>query len=295
MYVLQKNRLTNINRIGFLFKLIMEMEQVGNDLIVDQNNDFNGMEDILFGSLSVEDWATIQNLQSSFISFFQIPKSRGIDIIDLSDRVSALVTWSTFINQLAMRFINFFRQVSEFEHLNLDDRIILIKYNLFPVFPLCKCYNYKHEYICPYDSNEEAEKRQQFFTLLGLSSTIGDAFMNVVISLVHVTGQDPTLLSLLLIILFFTPGLSMNEDQPPLTDPLAVYRAQSHYTKVLWNYLVDQYGEVEACRRFSELLSLILRMQLVTKDFRMFFRDQCTNLNAVEQIAPLIQSVLNIS
>ena len=285
----------NINRIGFLFKLIMEMEQVGNDLIVDQNNDFNGMEDILFGSLSVEDWATIQNLQSSFISFFQIPKSRGIDIIDLSDRVSALVTWSTFINQLAMRFINFFRQISEFEHLNLDDRIILIKYNLFPVFPLCKCYNYKHEYICPYDSREEEENHQRIFSSLGLADRIGDAFINVVISFVHVTGQDLTLLSLLLIILFFTPGLSMSENQPPLTDSLAVHRAQSHYTKILWSYLVDQYGDVGACRRFSELLSLILRMQLVTKDFRMFFRDQCTNLNAVEQIAPLIQSVLNIS
>ena len=274
----------------------MEIDQIQNDfLLFDQNNDLSGIEDILFGRLSVEDRTTIENLQSSFISFFQLSVAEVSNVFDCSNRLSALVSWSNFINQIALRYINFIRQNSEFEDLCLNDRIILTKYNLFFVLPLLKCYNYRFMHVSPQQSEEDAKFHHHFFSVLGLSHSTGASFLNVIMSLVHVTGQNPTLLSLLLLILFFTPGLSMNEDQPPLTDPLAVYRAQSNYTKVLWSYLVDQYGEVEACRRFSELLSLILRMQLVTKDFRMFFRDQCTNLNAVEQIAPLIQSVLNIS
>ena len=258
-------------------------------------NDLNGTDDILFGSLSVEDRTTIENFKSSFISFFEIPKERIPNVFDFSTRQSLLITWSNFINQIALRNINFIRQVHEFEHLCLNDRIILTKYNIFPILPISKCYNYKHKYICPFDSREEEENHQRIFSSLGLADHIGDAFINVVISFVHVTGQDLTLLSLLLIILFFTPGLSMSENQPPLTDPLAVHRAQSHYTKILWSYLVDQYGDVGACRRFSELLSLILRMQSGTKDYQMFFRDQCTALNVVEQITPLMQTVLNIS
>ena len=266
------------------------------EIIFTENNQLEGIEDILFGKLSVEDWKIIDNLQESFISFFRTPNNKGFDVIDLSDRVTALVTWSTFINQSVIRFINFIRQISEFEELNFDDRITLIKYNLFLVFPLCKCYNYDHQnQCCPYNSVEEDDKHHRFFTLFGISNNIRNEFINVIVSLVQITEQDPRLLSLLFLILLFTPGLSMSEDAPPLHDSLSVYRAQSHYTKVLWNYLVDQSGEMKSCRRFSQLLSLILRIQSATKEFRLILGNQCKTLNAVDQITPLMQTVLNIS
>ena len=272
----------------------MEIEQIDENFpFLDPENDFSEIESMLFERLSVEDRTIIQNLQSSFISFFQIPQTQIPRSFDLSNRLSALTSWSNFINQIAHRYINFLRQINEFEHLCLNDRIILIKYNLFPVFPLCRCYNSKGEYPYPHDSKEEMDRG--FFAVLGVSHSIGNSFLNAMMSLAQVTSQDPTLLSLLLLILFFTPGLSMSEDEPPLTDPLAVHRAQSHYTKILWSYFVNEYGEMEACQRFTQLLSLILRLQLVTKDFRMFFREQCSTLGAVEQITPLMQTVLNIS
>jgi hypothetical protein len=75
---------------------------------------------------------------------------------------------------------------------------------------------------------------------------------------------------------------------------LAVNRAQCHYTRLLWNYLVCQLGEIEACRRFTQLLTLILRMQSVSKIHRIFFRDQHWASNTVDKLAPLMQSVLHI-
>jgi hypothetical protein len=119
--------------------------------------------------------------------------------------------------------------------------------------------------------------------------------MNLVFSLVQITEQDPILLSLLLTILIFCPCLSMNEDEPPLKDSLAVHRAQSHYTKLFWNYLVNKWGEGQACKHFTHLLTIIFRMQSAAKNFREFFQGQFTTLNSVDKIAPLMQTVLHIS
>jgi hypothetical protein len=97
-----------------------------------------------------------------------------------------------------------------------------------------------------------------------------------------------------LIILILTPCLSMNEDEPPLNDPLAVNRVQSYYTEILWKYLVYKLEEVQACKLFIQLLSTISRMQSTSNTLRLFVRDECARSNAADKLAPLMQSVLNI-
>lgn len=265
------------------------MDQVINDLVVDQNNE------IVYEKLSEEDSTRIENLEKSFLSFFQIPKRQTPNVIDFSDRLSALTFWSNLVNQITLRYINFIRLNSEFEQLSLNDRIILIKYNIFPILPISKCYNYKHQYRCPFDSIEEEQTHYRVFHLLGASDWILDSFLNVVVSFVEITKQDPKLLSILLLILFFTPGLSMSEEQPPLNDSLAVHRIQCSYTKLLWNYLVSESGELKAFQCFNQFITLIFQMQSATKIFRTFFRDQCAAVDIVDQITPLMQSVLHIS
>jgi hypothetical protein len=123
---------------------------------------------------------------------------------------------------------------------------------------------------------------------------IRDIFINMVLSLVKVTEQDPTLLSLLLPIFIFSQGLSMNEDEPILKDSLAVNRAQSYYTKLLWNYLVNQWGENQAHVYFTKLLTVIIRIQSVGKTIREFFCIQSMTSDTVDKIAPLMQTVLLI-
>jgi hypothetical protein len=272
----------------------MDVQKVDGDIIF-QDDQSNEIEKLLFGTLSIEDWLTIQSVQSSFVSVFHLPMELCKKHIDVSDRVSVLLSWSEISNQLALRFIDFFRQINEFQDLLIDDRLILIKYNLLPVFPICKCYNFKYTNdCCSFDSNEEADKSRRVITFFDALNTIRKTFIDLVLSLVEITEQNPTILSLLLIIIILTPGLSMNEEEPPLNDSLGVNRVQSYYTKILWNYLVNQFGETEACRRFIQLLTVILRMQSASKILRLFFRDECRASNTVDKVTPLMQSVLHI-
>jgi hypothetical protein len=195
-----------------------------------------------------------------------------------------------------MRFLDFFRGVNEFQNLLLDDRVILIKYNIFPVAPICKCYQFKFasDHFCLDQLYREGAQYTRFYTFFNASNNISQAFINAVSALHETTDGNPILLSLLLIILILTPCLSMNEDEPPLNDPLAVNRVQSYYTEILWKYLVYKLEEVQACKLFIQLLSTISRMQSTSNTLRLFVRDECARSNAADKLAPLMQSVLNI-
>ena len=83
--------------------------------------------------LALNDWILIQKIESLFVSIFQIKRDETTSNVDLSDRQSALLTWSQFANEVSMRSINFFRQIEQFENLSSDDRFTLIKYNLFSI------------------------------------------------------------------------------------------------------------------------------------------------------------------
>jgi hypothetical protein len=215
---------------------------------------------------------------------------------DVSDRNSALIYWSNMVNQTVLDFISFFRQIDEFEGLHADDRFILIKYNLFPIFPVSKCYNYRPmNCLPPYEESEEAMKQSEFYKLCFESMDVSRRSSKLVVSLVELTEQDATSLSLLLTILIFTQGLSMSEDEPALKDSLAVCRAQLHYTRLLWNYMVNKYGETETCKKFTKLLTLIFELQSATKTFRECLHDRLASPDIVDQIEPLMRTVLHIS
>lgn len=255
----------------------------------------NSIDTILFDALSADDHKTIDHLRNSFVTIFP-RENRQCAAIDTTDHTTALLSWSQFATEIVLRYIDFFRQVDEFEQLNNDDRFVLIKYNLLSLFGISKCYSYDPTHdCCSSGSNELANNQRRFFSLCGDADGIRDKFVQLVLALVDITRQDPTFLALVLTMLIFSRGLSMNEDEPLLKDPAAVHRAQLHYTSVLWNYLTDQWGEAQAHRYFARLMTVIMRTQSTVKIFRDFMCAQFTKTNIVDRMAPLMQTVLNLS
>ncbi|CAF0713101.1 unnamed protein product [Adineta steineri] len=278
--------LTNSEPLDDIDRLLMD---------IDENLDLNNeLEDISLGTLSIEEWITIENIRSSFLLIFQ-NEDKGCPCFDMSSRANALISWSQFINRVALKFITFFRQIDEFENLHDDDRFLLIKYNLHPNFSLFKSVIYKpYNDCCLTDNNHMAVRQYQFYNLCGDSYGIREAYIHMISSIVQATDQDPIFLSLLSTIFIFTQGLAINDEGLLLKDPLAVYRAQSHYTTLLWKYLVSKQGEIQARRHFTQLLTTIFQIQLVCRRFQQFFRTQIISCDTADKVAPIMQTVLQI-
>jgi len=117
----------------------LDLDRDNDNIGLEENTELNEMEETFLGSLSIEDWMTIQKFESLFISTMQDDNAHTFRV-DLSDRDSAMTSCLQQSDQIALRFINFFRQIDEFEGLDVDDRFILTKYNLLPVFPIYKCF-----------------------------------------------------------------------------------------------------------------------------------------------------------
>ncbi|CAF1046030.1 unnamed protein product [Adineta steineri] len=276
-------------------RLLVDIDQVDKNIFDNRNFDLNQVKDVSLETLSVEDWISIENVRTAFLSIFENAHA-DCACNNVSDRTNALISWSQFVSKISLNLIKYFRQIDEFENLHNDDRFLLIKYNLHSILPIFKCFIYKpNNDCCSFDNNAAAKKQRQFFMLFGDSYGIRDGFINLVHSLVKLTGQDPTLLSLLMLVVLFTPGISMNIEEPLLKDPLAVHRAQNHYTQLLWNYLISKQGEIQACKHFTQLLSAMFQIRSVSKNSQEFIRYQMISSDVVNQIAPVMQSVLHIS
>ncbi|CAF1167707.1 unnamed protein product [Adineta steineri] len=286
-----KNIKKNLN--NSLVSSFNEIDQ----LFTNENNiiDSKTISDTLFTRLSVEDWITVQNIQSSFEFFCDIPVEENSALMDLSDRTSAIISWSYVGSDNAMRFINFFRHMKEFEELNNDDRFILIKYNLFSIFLSSKGYYYKRTSCCHSIQvwQKEVENNRRFLSLCDSSSYDLNMCEDLAKCLIKLTERDPTIISLLSIILMFSPGISMNENEPLLKDSLSIYRIQCYFTKLLWNYLLDKLDEIQAHKYFIQLFTLILRIQLGAKELRQFFQHQFSITNTKDKVAPLMQTILH--
>ncbi|CAF4858538.1 unnamed protein product, partial [Rotaria sp. Silwood1] len=64
----------------------------------------------------------------------------------------------------------------------------------------------------------------------------------------------------------------MTQDDFQLSDPSAVHRAQSHYIRLLWSYLINKQNEEKTIQQFTQLISVIMKIQSITKQLKDFIR-----------------------
>ena len=267
---------------------MMDMEKVTDDEMID-------LEESLFSNLPIDYWLSIENFRTRFLSTFPTNNQFCFQL-DVSDRKSALISWTQSANHLAVSVINYFRQIEEFEQLNNDDRFLLIRYNLLPLFPVLKSFFHQSSGgYCSNANSANAEQHRRFFRLCGESDDVREQFGKLVFSLVQTTQQDPIILSLLLPILLFSQGLAMTDDQPLLKDPLAIHRAQSYYVQLLCNYLIHKQGETRTQKQWVLILQDIFRIQSAAKRLGDILRTQILLLDNQDTITPLMQTVLRIS
>jgi len=245
--------------------------------------------------LSIEDRMLIEYIQSITMNCL---KREVIEYhpLNIYDHRSAIIHWSYIADERILCFVNLFRQINEFQNLNGDDRFVLFKSNLLYLFPIFVCFYYdRFNNRLLNEAFEVSSKRFEFYRLCFESDGLHILFLTTVRFITESTDQDFTILSLLILILLFSPDLLMHKNSRSLQDPLNIYRIQSNYTNILWKYLVDQQGESQATRKFLRILSSIFRIQFVVEKLFDFFQCEFVCFNLTDELAPLLQSLLHIS
>ncbi len=194
----------------------------------------------------------------------------------------------------AIRLLSFFRQIPEFNQLQVDDKVTLIKYNLMPLVILNSTLSYNAEtnlvvetdYDVPWDSRVLKKYHgNEIFTRI---KKIFDSF-------VRIAQYDQRIIQLALITLILTKGFSSDAEanEPILNDGIAVYRAQNYYTELLWKYMETVHGSDNSIRIFNDLVAHFVSWQTLEKELRLSARKILSPADT-NDLLPIMKSLLHI-
>jgi hypothetical protein len=193
------------------------------------------------------------------------------------------------------RLLIFFQHIPEFYQLNVADKVTLIKFNLLPLLCINCTLSYKIEtdQIVESDSDVPWDSSiiQAVYGYEGYSQ-----MRKIFESFVRIARYDARIIQLALVTLILTKGFSPvhGELEPILSDGMAVYRAQSYYTELMWKYIETTHGSAKAIEICSELITHLISWQILLRKVRATVESNLLTLNT-EELLPLMKSLFHLS
>ena len=194
-----------------------------------------------------------------------------------------------------IRLLAFFKQIPEFNQLNVDDKVTLIKFNLLPLL----CINCTLSYKIETDQIVETESDVPWDSSI-IQEVYGyDGYLQmrkIFESFVNIARYDRRIIQLFLITLILTKGVSTGdvEMEPILNDGLAVYRAQNYYTELLWKYIETVHGPEKAVSICSKLFTHFITWQTLHKRLRDNVERNLLSTD-INELLPLMKTLFHIT
>ncbi|CAF1354714.1 unnamed protein product [Rotaria sordida] len=243
--------------------------------------------------LSAEELQRVETIQISFEQRIELAARDGLPW-NPSIHTSTLLQHLNARSVSAMRLLSFFKQIPEFNELNVQDRVTLVKYNLMPLFILNCTLGYNRESQTIIETDSDAPWDSSIFMKVHGYDIYNQA-RKIFESFVRIAQYDQRIIQVALIILILTKGFSANDNscEPILDDGIAVYRAQNYYTELLWKYLETIHGYGKAIQIFNELVAHFMSWQMLQ---RYLHRNLCNVLTPTEmnELLPIMKSLLHI-
>jgi hypothetical protein len=204
-------------------------------------------------------------------------------------------------NYAAIKLINFIRQIPEFEELNENDRLILVKHNLTLLFVIRHALTFDTTRELVYDDNlsssvspsdEAFAHHCKSIFILCYGYEFNREFLSILRSVCHIVDQDPIVVQLLMLIMIFLKGLSINDDQQPsLNDGKHVFHIHSKYTDLLFRYFIHRSSFDAAVLTMMRVTEVLIRSQRLMRDFHRYVKSKvdATHVN------PLMRSLLHLT
>ncbi|CAF3828417.1 unnamed protein product [Rotaria sp. Silwood1] len=194
-----------------------------------------------------------------------------------------------------MRFLSFLKQIPEFNQLNVDDKVTLIKYNLITVLGISCALSYNIETNQIIETDSDVPSNMQFFQVLH-GYNICMQSKKIFASFLHIAKYDRKIIELTVIILILTKGFSVisDHDEQILNDKMSICRAQNYYTELLWKYMETMHGYKKAIHLFSELIVQVISWQTIHEEMRNNIL-RTLSPEDISELVPIMKSILRIS
>ncbi|CAF0892705.1 unnamed protein product [Adineta ricciae] len=249
----------------------------------------------------IDQFCLLQISNAYQTSIESIPSASSVISFDLLANKALSFTTVTEIDKIsAMKLINFIRLIPEFESLNEEDRITLVKSNLVTLLIVRDLLLFDRQHQIVYDDNIHMTKqseREKFaqcvksLCILFYGYEEMQIYFSCLSNIIDIFDKDPLIIQLLLIILLFERGLSINNEQISiLFDGKRIFDVYSQYVELLFRYLIHRSSFTKAICKMLHIVESIFQIHNHAQRYQQLFQSK----NDYYFIDPLLKSLFQI-
>jgi len=166
----------------------------------------------------------------------------------------ALIEFINGETKISQSLISFYKSIPQFNELDIEDRVLLIKFNLVNIVHLHSILMLKFQENPKIGVCMSKWISADFHNQMSRTRRCFDRFI-----------EHPLIIKLALIVFIFSMNLSTpcgtESDDDYYTDKINICEIQDFYATVLWRYLNTLYEEREAIRSLAIIMAQILHFQ----------------------------------
>ncbi|CAF0912755.1 unnamed protein product [Rotaria sp. Silwood1] len=186
---------------------------------------------------------------------------------------------------IIINFISYFKHLPEFQQLNIDDQVSLIKRNIRILLPI----NY-----ALLKTPTHSQFRYTHIQTIGCVNNINLHTMYQFLSnnFVPFVTFDPIITKLFLITLFLTTNLlTTHSDTMEYKQIEYIKGVQSNYIELLWSYMIEKYGKQNAVNLFTKFITKFINLQKTIDQIDSIIRLN----NDIQYVDSLIKVILQLT
>ncbi|CAF0762152.1 unnamed protein product [Didymodactylos carnosus] len=240
--------------------------------------------------LGLTDFDLLQNIQNAYSQSFNLNTTDSdLPLYPLTKKLTAICPIINVKNITALRLINFYKKMHEFQLCTEEDKVTLIKHNLPCIFFLHAVLSYDPLMDRYYQDDKHHIDGRDILLSYGLE--VYSKITTLMTTLRSFVELDRIIIQLALVIMLFSKGFSASDSvEPILIDPLKVFRIQNLYIERLWRFLENRFGNATATKMVAKLFMQCLTIQILSRDTR---SDISENVNPYD-IVPIMRSIMQL-
>lgn len=243
--------------------------------------------------MTAADWLKIEQVQNAYSEAVAYNQLSGIPLYPATQPIHSTIELLRIATNLSsLRLITFLRKTPEFDSLDSDDRVTLVKHNLLAVvfMHIVLIYDPTSDTYHEHNTDDPIFEGRDWIEVLG--PEFYNQLTDTVKKLFEILEYDRVIIKLLLIIILFTKAFCAYDiaHEPSLNNSPAVLHVQQIYVEILYKYCLYQYGSDRTIRLFTHLINQLLTIQRLSIKLKDFVH---SNIEA-SQLSPLMQSLLQL-
>ena len=244
--------------------------------------------------MNPSDWSRIHQVQFAYSESISLNKVIGVATFPASQQIYSTIDLIRIPTYLAsIRLITFLKKIPEFNQIDLEDRVTLVKYNLLAVvfMHVVLIYNSTN------DTYHEPGTEDPIFEGKDWIKILGEEFYrdltNIATQLIQTVHNDRIIIKTFLLLILLSKGFCAYDiaHEPNLTNSSLVYQAQNSYVESLYKYCLHHHGFNKTITIFRNLTGHLFRVQNLAVHLKDYVHDHID----ASQISPLMQTVLQLN